>query len=88
MKNDTPRPTPYEIFVAECTANQANELINYDHHRVVINGCDAVMLTYHWREDLQEPLLVKAVFEYAELHPPAPPEVQAVIDQLQFRSSK
>jgi hypothetical protein len=88
MKNDTPRPIHYKTFVAKCTPQQAQQLISYDHHRIVVNGRDAVMLTYHWTDDMQESLSLKVVFQYAALHPPAPSEVQAVVDQLQFSSTE
>jgi hypothetical protein len=86
------RPDPedlYETLIAACNRKQAQQLVDYDHHRVTINGRAAVLLTYHWMplEDAVEPLLIKAIFHYAEQHPPAPPQIQAIIETLQFYSA-
>jgi len=74
---------------AVCTRDQAAQIVNYDHHRVRVDGRLAVMLTYHWMplEEAAEPLILRAVFQYAEKHPPAPPEVQTIIDQLHFEET-
>lgn len=70
---------------ALCTPEQVEQLIRYDHHRVNVGGRPGVMLTYHWMsEDAAEPFMLHVVFQYAEKHPPAPPEIQAIIDQLRF----
>lgn len=75
--------------IAICTRDQAVQIVNYDHHRVRVDGRLAVMLTYHWMplEDTPEPLTLRAVFQYADKHPAAPPEVQAIIDQLHFEET-
>lgn len=71
---------------AWCSRDQAERLVSFDHHRVRVGGRQGVMLTYHWLplETAVEPLLLTVVFHYAEQHPPAPPEVQVIIDQLTF----
>jgi hypothetical protein len=35
-------------------------------------------------EEAHPPFVLKVVFRYADKHPLAPPEVQAIIDQLIF----
>lgn len=44
------------------------------------------MLTYDWLMDAapRDRYELVVVFQYAAAHPTAPPDVQAVIDQLQF----
>lgn len=76
-------------LVAICTRDQAAQIVNYDHHRVRVDGRLVVMLTYHWMplEEAAEPLILRAVFQYAEKHPPAPLEVQTIIDQLHFEET-
>lgn len=72
-------------LVAACSRDQAAILASFDHHRVWVGGRDGVMLTYEWLlEDASEPLLLTVVPRHAAAHPPAPPEIQAVIDQLTF----
>lgn len=85
-----PRPSLDNLYpdqlVARCTRAQAEQLVNYDHHRVRVNGRLAVMLTFHWLplEAAPEPLLLKVIFAHAEQHPPVPGEVQALVDALSF----
>lgn len=73
--------------VAICTREQADQLVNYDHHVVKVNGRPAVMLTYEWMpvEEHAGPLVLTVIFRHAEKHPRAPEEIQAVVDGLQFR---
>lgn len=73
-------------LIAICTRDQATYLVDYDHHRVRVDGRLAVMLTYDWMplENAPDPLLLRVVFQYAEKHPAAPPDIQAIIDQLHF----
>lgn len=76
-------------LLADCTLEQAEQLIRFDHHRVEVQGKSAIMLTYHWarafdaRSSGPYPLLV--LFYHQERHPPAPPAVQEIINQLVFR---
>lgn len=73
-------------LVATCSRDQAVILAPFDHHRVRVGGRDGVMLTYEWLlADACEPLLLTVVPHHAAAHPPAPPEIQSVIDQLAFR---
>ena len=79
---------------AICTPAQAEILRAYDHHRVQVNARvrvgdrSGVMLTYDWLMDAapHDRYELVVVFEYADVHPAAPSDVQAVIDQLQFAS--
>ena len=77
-----------DTLVAECNREQAEQLINFDHHGLCVRGRWGVMLTYHWMErpirEALEPLLLKVVFHYADAHPPAPARVQGIVDQLTF----
>lgn len=77
-----------DSLVAECNRAQAEQLVNFDHHGLCVQGRWGVMLTYHWMErpieKAQEPLLLKVVFHYADAHPPAPARVQGIVDQLTF----
>ncbi len=85
-----------------CTRSQAEQLADFDHHQVVVNDCWGILITYHWLpiEDTPEPLIATVLFNPApnhttsegqirqmiRKHPAAPLEIQAVIDQLTFRS--
>lgn len=72
-------------FTALCTRAQAEILVPYDHHRVRIGNQWAILLTYHWYpfED-GGPYTAHFVAQYAMQHPEAPPEIQAVINELRF----
>ena len=86
---------------AVCSQEQAVQLIDFDHHQVVAAGIWGILITYPWMqlEDNDAPLIVTVVFHLApqhltseaqvrtaiRQHPLAPPEVQTVIDQLDFR---
>lgn len=78
--------TTYIELVAPVTPQQVLKLVNYDHHNVSINSERAILLTYHWYplEEAQSPLYIKAIFLFAEQHPPAPPHVQNLVDTLVF----
>ncbi len=79
----------HDEFFAVYTCQQAEQLVRYDHHRVRINGRLGIMLTYHWLplEDAAETLLLKVVFhDSASQHPPTPPEIQALVEQLTFEA--
>ncbi|MBE0684194.1 MAG: hypothetical protein IH589_20000 [Anaerolineales bacterium] len=73
--------------VAICTREQAEALMNYDHHTVKINGRAGIMLTSEWMplEEHAPPFLLTVVFRYAEKHPPAPAEIQSLVDGLRFQ---
>lgn len=78
-----------EQLTATCSRAQARCLLPYDHHAVTIAGRRGVLLTYPWMaaplETQPEPFCERVAMRYAELHPPAPAAVQAVIDQLHFQ---
>jgi hypothetical protein len=73
--------------VAICTRQQAEQLVSYDHHVVQVNGQAGVMLTHEWMpiEEHAGPFLLTVVFHYAEKHPPAPGEIQALVGELSFQ---
>jgi hypothetical protein len=73
--------------VALCTRVQAETLVKYDHHTVRVDGRPGVMLTYEWMplEEHSGPFVLTVVFHSAEKHPAAPEEIQAVVDELEFR---
>jgi hypothetical protein len=73
--------------VAVCTRRQAGQLVDYDHHSVQVDGRAGVLLTHEWMplEEHSGPFVLTVVFHYAEKHPPAPVNVQGVVDELAFR---
>lgn len=73
--------------IAICTREQAQQLVNYDHHVVQVNGRSGVMLTYEWMpvEEHSGPFVLTVVFHYAEKHPPAPAEIQSIVNGLNFQ---
>jgi hypothetical protein len=73
-------------LAAQVSREQAEAILRFDHHRVKVGGRWGVLLTYYLMplEEAAEPLMVRVVFHYAEAHPLAPPEVQAVIEELKF----
>jgi len=74
---------------AVCTREQAETLVNYDHHVVHVHGCPGVMLTYReaWMpvEEHSGPFVLTVVFQHAEKHPRAPEAAQSVVDEPRFR---
>jgi hypothetical protein len=76
-------------FAATVSREQVEAILRFDHHRVNVGGRWGVLLTYHLMplEEAAEPLMVKVVFHYAEAHPLAPPEVQAVVEEFEFETS-
>ena len=72
---------------AVCTREQAEQLMNYDHHVVDVNGRAGVMLTYEWMplEEHTGPFVLTVVFHHAEKYPPAPENIQAIVDGLRFQ---
>ena len=73
--------------IAICTREQAEKLVNYDHHGVDVNGRAGGMLTYQWMplEEQTGPFVLTVVFRFAEKHPRAPEAIQAVVDELHFQ---
>lgn len=73
--------------VAICTPAQARQLVDYDHHVVAVNGHPGVMLTYEWLplEQHSGPFVLTVVFQHVDKHPPAPAEIQAIVDGLPFQ---
>ena len=75
-------------LAAPCSREQAAQLVTWDYHSVTVNGRRCVMLAYAWMsqplEEQQEPFVLAAVPRYAGRHPPAPPEIQAIADQLDW----
>jgi hypothetical protein len=73
--------------IAICTREQAEQLVNYDHHVVRVDGRSGVMLTYEWMpvEEHAGPFVLTVVFHYAEKHPLAPEAIQSIVDELTFR---
>jgi hypothetical protein len=73
--------------VAICSRTQAQQLVNYDHHVVDVNGRRRVMLTYEWMpvEDHSGPFLLTVVFHHVAGHPTAPDEIQEIVSGLSFR---
>lgn len=72
---------------AICTRAQAEQLINYDHHRAIVLGKDCVLLIHEWTpiEEHIGPFVLTVVFHHAEMHPPAPHEIQAIVNRLNFQ---
>lgn len=73
--------------IALCTREQAQQLVDYDHHVVDVNGQAGVMLIYEWMpvEEQAGPFVLTVVFHHAAKHPRAPESIQAVVDGLQFQ---
>jgi hypothetical protein len=75
--------------VAICTSEQAEQLVNYDHHVIKVNGRLGVMLTYReaWMpmEEHAGPFILTVVFHHVEKHPRASEEVQAILNGLKFK---
>jgi hypothetical protein len=73
--------------VAICTREQAEQLVDYDHHVVRVSGRPSVMLTYEWMpvEEHAGPFVLTVVFYHAEKHPHAPQHVQSIVNGLSFQ---
>jgi hypothetical protein len=85
---------------ARCDAAQAEALVHYDQHRVVIDGCWGILLTYHWSaEDIARGLcVVNVVFNPAteqddsgataraivRRHPVALHDIRRIVEALPF----
>jgi hypothetical protein len=67
-------------------------LRRYDHHVVRVDRRQALLLTYHWDDDVEQNerlagdllLPVEVSFTYPDGHPAAPADVQAIVDSLTF----
>ena len=74
---------------AVCTREQAEKLVNYDHHVVRVHGRPGVMLTYReaWMpvEERSSPFVLTVVFHHADKHPRAPAAIQSLVDELKFQ---
>lgn len=79
---------PDERWTGVCPPAAVAMLLRYDHHVVWIGERPALLLTYPWAveglADSAAPLAFEVSFTYARGHPPAPREVQAVVDQIAF----
>ncbi|HET6596752.1 MAG TPA: hypothetical protein VFG81_14095 [Anaerolineales bacterium] len=75
--------------IAICTREQAEQLVDYDHHVVQVDGRPGVLLTYReaWMpwEGHSGPFVLTVVFHHAEQHPRAPESVQTIVDALKFQ---
>ena len=73
--------------IAICPREQAAELVQHDHHRVIVEKRAAVLLTYEWMpiEHHTGPFVLTVVFHHAEKHPPAPEKIQTIVDGLRFQ---
>jgi len=73
--------------IAICTRYHPEQLSNYDHHVVNVNGRAGVMLTYEWLplEEHTGPFVLTVVFRHAEKHPPAPGKIRSIVDELRFQ---
>jgi hypothetical protein len=75
-----------EWRVAACPAADVARLREMDHHVVTVDGRAAVLLAYHlWAAGPADAARVFVLFRYAERHPRAPADVQAIVDGLTFR---
>jgi len=86
------RPTNFnQIYpdqaTAICAQAQAEQLMNYDHHCVTIMGKTGVLLTHEWMpiEKHVGPFVLTVVFHHAQAHPPAPDEIQGLVNNLKFQ---
>lgn len=72
--------------IAICTRQQAEQLADYDHHRVNVSGRAGVLLTDAWMpiEEHVGPFVLTVVFHYADAHLPAPDEIQTLVSGLKF----
>lgn len=84
-------PTFNQVYpnqaIAICTREQAAQLVNYDHHVVLVTGRPSVMLTSEWMpvEEHTGPFVLTVVFHDAEKHTRAPEAIQSLVDELKFQ---
>lgn len=72
-----------EQLQAVCERRQAEHLLRFDHHRVVVRDRWGILITHHWLtlEDLSGPLTLKIVFHPEPQHQPRPAQVRAVVQR-------
>jgi len=73
--------------IAICTREQAEQLVNYDHHQVTISERIGILLTAEWQplESHVGPFILTVVFHNVQEYPPAPESIQAIVDSLKFQ---
>ena len=73
--------------IALCTREQAEQLVDFDHHVINVNSRVGLMLTYEWMpiEEHAGPFVLTVVFHHAEKHPRAPQKIQSIVDELTFQ---
>ena len=73
--------------IAICTREQAEQLVNFDHHVVHVNDRPGVLLAHEWMpvQEHTGPFVLTVVFHHAEKHPRAPEAIQALVDTLRFQ---
>lgn len=73
--------------VAICTREQALQLAEYDHRRVLISGQAGLLLTKEWLplEEHGGPYILTVIFHHVEDHPPVPESIQTLVDGLKFQ---
>ena len=73
--------------VAICTAEQATQLLSYDHHQAIVAGHSGLLLTSEWRplDERVRPFVLTVVFHQTESSPAVPPEIQAIVNTLKFQ---
>ena len=73
--------------VAMCTCEQALQLAEYDHYRVMVSGRAGLLLTKEWfpLEEHNGPFVLTVIFHHIEDLPLVPEHVQTLIDGLKFQ---
>ena len=73
--------------IAICTREQAEQLVDYDHHVIQVDRRPGVMLTYEWMpmDEHSGPFVLTVVFHHTEKHPRAPQAIQTIVDELKFQ---
>jgi len=73
--------------IAICSREQAEQLADYDRHRVLLDGKAAVLLTSEWLplEEHHGPFVLTVIFHHADGHPPAPASIQSIVEELKFQ---
>lgn len=73
--------------IAICTREQAEQLVTYHHHRVILSGRVGLLLTNEWIpiEGHVGPFILTIVFHKLESHPVAPESIQTLVDGLKFQ---
>lgn len=73
--------------VAICTREQAEQLVQYDHHQVTVSKYIGILLTAEWQpvDAHVGPFILTVVFHHVEEYPPAPESIQTIVDGLKFQ---